>query len=230
MKDGSGSSSSDEVISEYRDEVSRSSVSDDLREAIEKKVERSDIVEEVEFFDCDEETYVFRPGGVFRAIFECDASEKLRLVFKERGSIEEEKEDGSRFKKRMYLEPYEESSGRVVFETQKLFLNPNKYGIDLVDVDGKCLLKNLPIKVVNRDRKEIPDKAIFVENDNDDSEFPEDDFLLLNSSDSSLKEKGNCVIVERMVLWEIDEAFLFRDGSFEEKVSGDDIWCLVDEV
>lgn len=220
----------DDIFEEYSNSAAKESKSDENKNIIESKVEKSDIVRSIKFYNNNVESYVFDRGDSFRGIIKTDYDKNIILKFKARHDTRGTKDGFRGFRTYLYLYPEKNKNNNLYYSTDKLFLDAHKYGIDVIDEENEeILLSNLPIKVNFNNKKKIPKKSIFVESRNNNSNFPNGDFLLLNSNNEELKKSGNCVIVNRTVLWHVNRAMLFREGDFKKEVTGDDIWCLVDE-
>ncbi|MFB6089248.1 MAG: hypothetical protein ABEK36_05710 [Candidatus Aenigmatarchaeota archaeon] len=212
-----------EVLQKYKEHELKKGISEKIKKKNERKIRSNEIIDELKIFIGGKHFYIFEGKKSFRIILKF--SKKIDGYPKIRFKDKRYKKSGDVF----YIIPNKKSTKKYIFYTDKIGLeNPtNNYRFD-IEVSGKIVLEDLELKSANKNL-ECPENAIFVDRENEYSSFPEGDFLKLKPTNSTIKKQGVIVFYHRCILKNIKKAYLYQEGDFKEKITGDRVWCLIPE-
>lgn len=210
----------EEVLERYKKSISVKGLSDRIKEENQAKINSNDLIEDLQIYLENGEFYVMDGKSSFEISVNLSNNIKSppKIRFVEIFSPEN--------RHNFYIIPCKNRRGKYSFRTENLALNSGKYRFS-VGIGGEEIISNLNLEVLNGNL-DPPKNSIFVERNNEESYFPDGDFLKLNPTTQKIKE-GVIIFEYRTILRRVNKAYLYRGGKFERSISNEDKWCLIPE-
>lgn len=228
-----------EVANSYMKRRGIAGASEKNKNRNQERIENSDLVKDISFYDKNREIYLFRTGSYFEAVVLLEREmNNLRLKFRPTGINVEILEKADNLTP-LILFGDKKSPKKFVFRTDSLYLNPLSYLISLENSKGTVLDKlKVDVRLEEDEKcknkegsrlldKKLPSRAVFVERKNPDSHFPDGDYILIDSEDKGPLDSPLNIITQRTVLEKIEEGMLFENGKFSKEITGEEKWCLL---
>ncbi|GEM_PF-1160210 len=208
-----------EALEKCMEEEARSTHDTQLKRKNKSLVSENEKVEEFKVYNGNTESYVLEEGGSMKSLIKLNEEvDQLYLTFRSEINGEVplkifgERKDGNEF----------------VFETDSLLLHESPFKLSVKDCDGNVFLKEIKVHIYEN-KRDIPEKVVFVEEKNPESSFPDSKFLLIQPLKEDRPRGPVSVTKDRKILEEIEKGYIFEGEKFKKEVKGKEKWCLLPE-